>query len=68
MKPKPMTNAERQRRFKANMRRNGYICLNIWIPEEHKESFIELTRQLRVNGHIPDNSLLQWFPYKGTQT
>lgn len=62
-KPKPMTNAERQRRFKANMKRNGFVLVNVWIPEEMKESFINLTRELRAN-HISHSTLIQHFPDK----
>ncbi len=43
----PKTNAENQRAFKARMRKEGYIRIDVWIPKHRKPDLKQFVAKLK---------------------
>lgn len=43
----PMTNAERQARFREQQRERGLTQVNEWVPEHRKDELREIAKKMR---------------------
>ena len=42
---KPISNKQRQAKFRARMKREGYVQIALWIPKSRKEEVMDYVRK-----------------------